>query len=64
MVSNRNGPLCINWVYKTNLQPKFDQSLDHGLVDCDVIQPNDEKYWLYAAVDSETNHSIQSLNRL
>ncbi len=41
-----------NWVHKADLQPEDGQSPDHVAVDETVIQLNDEKYWLYAAVDS------------
>jgi len=44
-----------NWVHKAELQPKDGQSPDHVAVDETVIQLNDEQYWLYAAVDPETN---------
>ena len=44
-----------NWVHKADLQPKSDRSPDHVAVDETVIQLNDEQYWLYAAVDPETN---------
>jgi len=39
-----------NWVHKADLQPKDGRSPDHIAVDETVIQLNDEKYWLYAAV--------------
>ena len=44
-----------NWVHKANLQPQSGQNPDHVAVDETVIQLNDEQYWLYAAVDPETN---------
>jgi transposase-like protein len=44
-----------NWVHKANLQPEEGQNPDHVAVDETVIQLNDEQYWLYAAVDAETN---------
>jgi len=44
-----------NWVHKADLQPKDGQSPDHVAVDETVVQLNDERYWLYAAVDTETN---------
>ena len=31
---------------------------DHVTVDETVIQPNDERYWLYAAVDPDTNRLL------
>ena len=44
-----------NWVHKANLQPESDQNPDHVAIDETVIQLNDERYWLYAAVDPEAN---------
>ncbi len=44
-----------NWVHKADLQPDSGRSPDHVAVDETVIRLNDEQYWLYAAVDSETN---------
>jgi len=49
-----------NWVQKANLQPKDGRSPDHVAVDETVIQLNDEKYWLYAAVDPQTNELPQT----
>ena len=40
-----------NWVQKAELQPIDDADPDHVAVDETVIQLNDERYWLYAAVD-------------
>jgi len=47
-----------NWVHKADLQPESDQNPDHVAVDETVIQLNDEQYWLYAAVDPETNELL------
>ena len=44
-----------NWVQKADLQPAAGASPDHGAVDQKMIRLNDEQYWLYTAVDSETN---------
>ena len=44
-----------NWVHKADPQPQDGQSPDHVAVDGTVIRLNDEQYWLYAAVDPETN---------
>ena len=38
-----------------NLQPTSDAAPDHIAVDETVIQANDERRWLYTAVDPETN---------
>ena len=47
-----------NWVHKANLQPDSGKNLDHVTVYETVIQLNDERYWLYAAVDPETNELL------
>ena len=47
-----------NWVHKAELQPESNQNPDHVAVDETVIQLNDEQYWLYAAVDPETNELL------
>ena len=47
-----------NWVHKADLQPEPDQNPDHVAVDETVIRLNNEKYWLYAAVDPETNELL------
>jgi len=44
-----------DWVQKADLQPTGDAAPDHIAVDETVIQVNDERRWLYAAVDPETN---------
>ena len=44
-----------NWVQKTDVQPTSDTAPDHIAVDETVIQVNDERRQLYAAVDPETN---------
>ncbi|MDL0121110.1 IS6 family transposase [Halobacterium salinarum] len=45
-----------NWVHKAELQPDSGRSSDHVAVDESVIRLNNEQYWLYAAVDPETNN--------
>jgi transposase-like protein len=47
-----------NWVHKAELQPQSGQTPDHVAVDETVIRLNDEQYWLYAAVDPETNELL------
>ena len=47
-----------NWVHKADLQPKSGQNPDHVAVDETVIRLNNEQYWLYAAVDPETNRLL------
>lgn len=44
-----------NWIHKADLQPKDSHSPDHVAVDETAIHLGDERYWLYAAVDSESN---------
>jgi transposase-like protein len=44
-----------NWVQKLDIQPARDTAPDHIVVDKTVIQVNDERRWLYAAVNPETN---------
>jgi transposase-like protein len=44
-----------NWVQKANLQPIDGKKLDHVAIDESVIQLNDQRFWLYAAVNSDTN---------
>jgi transposase-like protein len=45
-------------VQKTDVQPTSDTALDHIAVNETVIQVNDERHWLYAAVDPETNEFL------
>ena len=49
-----------NWVHKADLQPESGKKPDHVAVDDTVIQLNDEQYWLYAAVDPETNELLHT----
>jgi transposase-like protein len=42
-------------VQNADLQPTSNAAPDHIAVDETVIQVNDERRWLYAAVDPETN---------
>ncbi|SEN08890.1 DDE domain-containing protein [Halorientalis persicus] len=49
-----------NWVHKADLQPETGCSPDHVAVDETVIRLNDEQYWLYAAVDPETNELLHT----
>jgi transposase-like protein len=53
-----------NWVHKAELQPEAGRSPDHVVVDETVIRLNNERYWLYAAVDPKrTNYYIQRLSQ-
>lgn len=47
-----------NWVQKADLQPTAGADSDHVAVDETVIRLNDERYWLYAAVDPATNRLL------
>jgi transposase-like protein len=47
-----------NWVQKSNLQPLNDADPDHVAVDETVIQLNDERFWLSAAVNPSTNRLL------
>jgi len=49
-----------NWVHKADLQPESGHSPDHVAVDETVIRLNGEQYWLYAAVDPETNKLLHT----
>jgi transposase-like protein len=49
-----------NWVHKADLQPEEGRSPNHVAVDETVIRLNDERYWLYAAVDPETNELLHT----
>ena len=44
-----------NWVHKADLQPESGRSPNHVAVDETVIQFDDEQYWLYAALDPDSN---------
>ena len=47
-----------DWVQKADLQPASDASPDHIALDETVIRINGQQYWLYAAVDPETNQFL------
>ena len=49
-----------NWVQKADLQPNGGEDPDRVAVDQKTIRINDEQYWLYAAVDPETNRILHS----
>ena len=44
-----------DWVHKCNLQPADDEKPNHVALDETVIQLDEHRYWLYTAVDPETN---------
>jgi len=47
-----------NWIQKADLQPRDGANPDHVAVDETMIQLNDEQFWLYAAVDPDTNRLL------
>ena len=47
-----------DWVQKADLQPASDGSPDHVALDETVIRINGQQFWLYAAVDPETNEFL------
>ena len=47
-----------NWVQKADLQPLDGVDPDHVALDETVIQLNDNRYWLSAAVDPATNRLL------
>jgi len=44
-----------NWVQKADLQPTVEAEPNHIAIDETVIQLDGDRWWLYAAVDTETN---------
>ena len=49
-----------NWVNKADLQPDTDVDPNQIAVDETVIRVNDERHWLYAAVDPQTNQILHA----
>ena len=47
-----------NWVLDAGLQPNSDVNPNHVAVDETAIQVNNQRHWLYAAVDSESNQLL------
>jgi len=47
-----------NWVQKADVQPSSDTEPNHIAVDETVILVNDQRRWLYAAVDTTTNNIL------
>jgi putative transposase len=47
-----------DWVQKADLQPASGETPNQVALDETVIRVNDEQFWLYAAVDPETNHVL------
>jgi transposase-like protein len=55
---DRHRTTVHRWVQKADLQPTGGATPNHVAVDETVIQLNDERYWLYAAVDPDTNRLL------
>jgi transposase-like protein len=49
-----------NWVHKADLQPESGRSPDQVAVDETVIRIDGQQYWLYAAVDPESNELLHT----
>jgi transposase-like protein len=49
-----------NWVQKANVQPAAGYKPAHVAVDETVIHVNNERHWLYAAVDPATNRILHA----
>jgi len=49
-----------NWVHKAELQPQDGRSPDQVAVDETVIRLDGEQYWLYAAVDPDSNDLLHT----
>jgi transposase-like protein len=47
-----------DWVHKCDLQPAEDEKPNHVALDETVIQLDEHRYWLYTAVDPETNNIL------
>ena len=47
-----------NWVNQADLQPTGTRSSNYVALDETIIQLGTERYWLYAAVDTETNEFL------
>jgi transposase-like protein len=56
---NRSHVAVHNWVHKADLQPISTVTADQLAVDEKVIRINGDDYWLYGAVDPETNKILQ-----
>ena len=47
-----------NWIQKADLQPTEGHDPDYVAVDETVIRVNDQRYWLFAAVDPDTSRLL------
>jgi putative transposase len=55
---DRSRSTVHNWVQKAGLQPDEGRCPDHVALDETVIRINDQRYWLYAAIDPDTNEFL------
>ncbi|SFC60035.1 Transposase (or an inactivated derivative) [Halobiforma haloterrestris] len=55
---DRSRKAVYDWIQKADLQPATDADPNHVALDETVIRINDHQYWLYAAVDPETNRIL------
>ncbi|GAB3313419.1 IS6 family transposase [Haloplanus salinarum] len=55
---DRHRSTVHRWVQKADLQLTDGADPNHLAVDETVIQLNDERYWLYAAIDPDTNRLL------
>ena len=56
---NRNHVAVYNWVHEADLQLISTVSTDQLAIDEKVIRVNGDNYWLYGAVDPETDKILQ-----
>ncbi|SEO29761.1 putative transposase, partial [Halorientalis persicus] len=49
-----------DWIQKADLQPTSGACPNHVALDETVIRINDEQFWLYTAVEPETNRILHS----
>ncbi|WP_440767224.1 IS6 family transposase [Natronorubrum sp. DTA7] len=49
-----------DWVHKCDLQPAVDEDPNHVALDETVIRLDEHRYWLYTAVDPETNNILHT----
>jgi putative transposase len=54
----RCRPTVHNWVQKADLQSTDGADPEHVAIDETVIELDEERYWLYAAVDPDTNRLL------
>jgi transposase-like protein len=58
--ANRVRATVHNCVHKAGLQPETGRIPNHVAVDATVIRLDNEQYWLYAAVDHESNELLHT----